>query len=191
MIVYLVRHGQDDNSVRGGWSSTPLTEDGIRQSENLAEMLAKNKKHYNISQIYSSDLTRAMQTAHIIAGRLLIEVKEMPQFREVNNGILAGMKNDIADKKYPGLYWRKMGWDQKYPGGESPSQFYLRIKNAWLDFIKNHLSEKNNVLIVTHMGVINIIEALERGKTYSNSNVYGTMPCCSMIAIDIKNHRLV
>lgn len=30
MICYLVRYGQDDDSVRGGWSDCPLTELGIQ-----------------------------------------------------------------------------------------------------------------------------------------------------------------
>lgn len=29
MICYLVRHGKDDDSVRGGWSKSPLSDEGI------------------------------------------------------------------------------------------------------------------------------------------------------------------
>ena len=38
MKIYIVRHGQDDASVRGGWSISPLTEIGIKQSYALAGM---------------------------------------------------------------------------------------------------------------------------------------------------------
>ena len=37
MICYIIRHGQDDETIRGGWSQHSLTENGIRQAEILAE----------------------------------------------------------------------------------------------------------------------------------------------------------
>lgn len=41
MKIWLIRHGTEDGSVRGGWSKTPLTEDGRAQSLTAAERLAK------------------------------------------------------------------------------------------------------------------------------------------------------
>ena len=52
MICYLVRHGKDDDTVRGGWSQYPLTEEGIQQAEALAAQIAN---HTNIRIIYSRD----------------------------------------------------------------------------------------------------------------------------------------
>ena len=57
MICYLIRHGKDDESVRGGWSSTPLTEQGIADVHRLSVDLASNKA-MNIARIYASDLLR-------------------------------------------------------------------------------------------------------------------------------------
>lgn len=45
MKIYIVRHGQDDASVRGGWSISPLTATGIKQSYALAGM---DKKFPNL-----------------------------------------------------------------------------------------------------------------------------------------------
>ena len=75
MKVYLVRHGQDDDSVRGGWSDCPLTELGIQQSTELADNLSNNFEHYNIGKIYSSDIVRAKQTATVIAEKLNLSVE--------------------------------------------------------------------------------------------------------------------
>lgn len=36
MICYLVRHGQDDDTVRGGWGNSELTETGIEQVNALS-----------------------------------------------------------------------------------------------------------------------------------------------------------
>ena len=103
MKCYLVRHGKDDDSVRGGCSDAPLTEQGIEQVNALANDLASNLQ-LNISRIFSSDLFRAKQTAEIISKAINVPVVYLPQFREVNNGVLAGMKNTEALKKYPGLF---------------------------------------------------------------------------------------
>lgn len=77
MICYLIRHGQDDDSVRGGWSDCPLTVLGIQQSTALSDNLSNNFEHYNIGKIYSSDIARAKQTATIIADKLNLSVELM------------------------------------------------------------------------------------------------------------------
>ena len=46
MKVYLVRHGADDDSIRGGWSNHPLTDEGLKQSEELAKKLKENNTCY-------------------------------------------------------------------------------------------------------------------------------------------------
>ena len=75
MKIYIIRHGQDDASVRGGWSDTPLTAFGIQQSNKLADELFQNQSEYNICKIYSSDLKRARQTAQIIADKLSVPIE--------------------------------------------------------------------------------------------------------------------
>lgn len=123
MKIYLVRHGQDDDSVRGGWSNVPLTDLGIKQSADLANEIFVNKEQFNIGKIFSSDLTRAKQTALIISEKLSVPVKYDMDFREVNNGDLAGLDNSIAEEKYPNLYWRNLDWEEHYPHGESQKNF--------------------------------------------------------------------
>lgn len=122
MICYLVRHGKDDDTLRGGWSQQPLTDEGEVQAAEMADFVQKSG--LGIQQIYSSDLLRAMQTAQIVADSLRLPIAPKPEFREANNGNLAGMKNELAAEQYPGLYWNTLAWEQQYPGGESPKEFY-------------------------------------------------------------------
>lgn len=167
MICYIIRHGKDDDSVRGGWSDTPLSAEGIRQVQRLsAEILTS--EDMDIGAIYASDLPRARQTAQIISSALSVPVIEMPEFREVNNGALAGMKNQVAEEQYPGLYWSTLDWEQAYPDGESPCQFYHRIADAWHRFKQSVHCMEHNVILVTHGGVINVIQCIEHGIPYSN-----------------------
>lgn len=180
MKIYIVRHGQDDNTVRGGWSDCSLTNLGIEQAKSLAELLKYNCVEYNIGKIITSDLKRAVQTAEIVADALDLKTEKSAELREVNNGDLAGMKNEIADKLYPNLYWRNLEWQQKYPNGESPEDFYERVYEAWNNLTQNYKNYDRNILLITHGGVINIIKTIVNNEKYSNKNKYFGVSCCKI-----------
>lgn len=99
-MIYLMRHGADPSDRYGGWSAYGLTELGRKQVHNAKN----NLRNKGITQIYSSDLVRAKETAEIVANELALEITYLPQFRESNNGLLAGMLKTEAVKKYPGIY---------------------------------------------------------------------------------------
>ena len=166
MICCLVRHGKDDDTVRGGWSQQPLTDEGEVQAAELADFVQKSG--LGIQQLYSSDLLRAMQTAQIVADSLRLPIAPKPEFREGNNGNLAGIKNELAAEQYPGLYWNTLAWEQQYPGGESPKEFYERIRCAWDVLQKDILERNENVMLVTHGGVMHVILSIVKGEIYSN-----------------------
>ncbi|MNI68013.1 Phosphoserine phosphatase 1 [compost metagenome] len=165
MTLYLVRHGKDDEGYRGGWSQRGLNTEGYRQSEQLGTYLRENRNRYNIQQIVSSDLQRALDTAGEIAAKLGLQVEPNGDWRETNNGVIAGMPNEIVDERFPGLRM-----DERYPGGESPLEFYTRIKAAFEQICDEHQERQHseNSLIVTHGGVINVIYHLVRGLEWSN-----------------------
>lgn len=184
MRCYLVRHGKDDDSVRGGWSNTPLTEWGIKQVEALANDLISDSRK-NIVQIFSSDLLRAKQTAEILSKKLDVPVVYLPQFRETNNGVLAGMKNTEALQKYPGLFWNTLGWDESYPDGESPHAFYDRVRDAWYAFVDRVRDQNGDILLVTHGGVINVILHIVNGLEYSNKTKPFPVKHAALISIEL------
>ena len=182
MTCYLARHGKDDDTVRGGWSGQPLTEEGKAQADELASFIQRSD--LGIQYIYSSDLLRAIQTAQSVADKLHLPIIQMPEFREVNNGDLAGMYNELASKMYPGLYWNTLEWEQRYPGGESPKEFYERIRTAWDAFQKMVLEQNENVLLVTHGGVINVILSIVNGEKYSNKTTMRKIQNAELIALE-------
>lgn len=98
MILYLIRHTKDDDSIRGGWSHHSLTEEGRQQARLLAEFIKKQENNFEIKTIYSSDLPRAMETAAEISKLLKLPIRPTPEFREVNNGDLAGMNTKLPQK---------------------------------------------------------------------------------------------
>jgi len=161
-MIYLMRHGADPSDRYGGWSTYGLTGIGREQVRRArADLIGKG-----ITHIYASDLARAKETAEIMAEALSLEITYLPRFRESNNGRLAGMLKTEAAEKYPGIYWNALGWTETWPGGESPEQFFHRIQNAWETFKKQ--VGQDNVLLVSHGGVMNVILCLENGIAYTN-----------------------
>ncbi len=184
MLCYLVRHGKDDDTIRGGWSNHGLSEIGVQQVHELGKDLINTKT--NINHIYSSDLERARESARILAGYLECPITFTSEFREVNNGDLAGMKNEIADEKYPNLYWAVLDYSECYPNGESPEMFFKRIETAWTNFKKDIVEKSENVMLMTHGGVMEVILCIENGITFSNKRRYFSTPNARAIVVEIK-----
>ena len=174
-----MRHGADPSDRYGGWSAHGLTEEGREQVHNARKCL------YNkgITQIYSSDLARAKETAEIVAKALSLEIIYLPQFRESNNGLLAGMLKSEAVEKYPGVYWNALDWTETWPEGESPEQFFRRIQSAWYEF-KEQIG-RNNVLRVSHGGVMNVILCLENGIPYTNKETHFQIKDAEIVQIEM------
>ena len=65
-MIYIIRHGKTElnkANVLQGRSNFPLNEEGIRQAREAAELLGD----VSFSRVFSSPLTRAVQTAEILA----------------------------------------------------------------------------------------------------------------------------
>ncbi len=184
MKIIFVRHGEDDSRYRGGWSNRDLTSEGILQSQKLGTFLKENKKIHNISHIVTSDLKRAVTTAEIISNELDVSIEKDLLLREINNGDLSGMLNSEAEIRYPDLYFSSLEMNEKYPNGESPNEFYERVKLWFKIFVSEHKNDSKNILVVTHGGVINIIYHIIKGIEWSNKNKPFSIPNCSIHIFD-------
>lgn len=180
MKILFVRHGKDDSGYRGGWSAMDLTDEGKIQAAKLAEFLYAQKCNLNISGIVSSDLPRTVSTAKAISDKLEIPFRVDTQLREMNNGELAGMKNEVAVIKYPGLYFNTLEMDEKYPNGESPKEFFDRIRGWFFNFIRIYGQFENNIVVVTHSGVINIVYYIVNEMNWTNKAKPFKVSNCSL-----------
>jgi len=178
--IIFVRHGKDDSRYRGGWSNMDLISEGKAQARKLAKHLGTNKTLYNISCIISSDLQRTMTTADFISTELRLPIIKEPLIRETNNGDLAGMSNEEALIRYPGLYFSSLKMDEHYPNGESPSDFYGRVKEWFEDFLRKAKTIDGNFLVVTHSGVINVIYHIVKNLEWSNKSPVFNISNCSI-----------
>ncbi len=172
LAIYIVRHGMDNENYRGGWSDLGLIEEGMEQAKLLANYLSDKKEKYSINKIISSDLRRAVETAKEIESKLNIPVKYCSDWREINNGVLAGMDNKDALIKYPGLFFNTLEMSERYPNGESPSEFYNRIQSTFLELCNNISTgmEEDDVIILTHGGVINVLYYILNNIKWTNKS---------------------
>jgi alpha-ribazole phosphatase len=154
--IFLARHANpyapDDEKRFLGQTDPALSQEGIRQAENLARELEKHP----ISDIYSSDLLRASQTAAIIAAKFTLPIKTEKRLREIHMGDWENLTFAEVRSQYPEEF-EKRGQDiahYRRPGGES----FTDVRNRALAvFNEIALNSIGNVVIVAHMGVNRVI----------------------------------
>lgn len=147
-MIYLLRHGLDDERYIGGWSDVPLLEEGIEQVERAAQFMKNNNINFDV--IYSSDIKRAYETAKIVSKVIDVQVILDSRLRELDKGLLTGLHKEEARLLYPDFI-KNVSISTKYPNGESMLDLYRRQKE-----VLKWLLTLDNVLIVTHRGPINM-----------------------------------
>jgi len=153
--VYLIRHGLTDWNADGRWQgfeSIPLNETGRMQARALAAHF-----HRPLAGIYSSDLSRAWETACILGEALQIMPHADPRLREFNLGIFQGYTHDEISKRFPeelaGLRADYMGY--RIPNGEMRCQLQARAYAAFQDIVAS--APGAEVAIVSHGGTIKML----------------------------------
>lgn len=157
--VLLARHGETDDNRPPlrfqGWHDTPLNETGRRQAAELAERVSGE----GIVALWSSDLSRARETAEIVGERIGLEVRLDPRLREGNRGRWEGrLFRDVAGDE-PELYaaWMRAGPHWRFPGGESLEEQQQRVA-ACLEEIRS--AGELPALAVCHGGSIRVMLCL-------------------------------
>lgn len=186
MNLLFVRHGKDSDQHRGGWSQLDLLPEGKREAKMLADYLVQHKEDYHFTKMITSDLKRAETTATILAEVLQLPLEKESSLRETNNGDLAGMLNSEADQKFPRLYFRSLAMDKHYPNGESPREFYQRIKTWFQRFLQENDDSDETQIVVTHGGVINIIYHLVNQIEWTNKSNLFHVKHCSISLLNTK-----
>lgn len=145
--LLLVRHGETDWNADGrlqGQTDRPLSDFGRRQARRLAEELADEQ----LEAIYSSDLSRARETAEIVADGLGLPVVLDPDLREKNWGTWEGL---TAVER-----------DRVEFVGESTEEHQVRILGALRRISERHPGD-DLVLVVTHGGSMRRVQTAALG----------------------------
>lgn len=156
--IGLIRHGETLWNRNGRWQGhapVPLNDEGLAQAELLAAYLAAQRDPATV--IYSSDLTRAMQTAKAIAARLNIPIIPDRLWREIDVGEWQGLTVEEVRAWDPERLAVVASDPQRQPrpGGESWEQVGERGLQALLALPQAHAGQR--VLVVTHGGLIRTV----------------------------------
>lgn len=152
--IYCIRHGETDWNKIGrfqGNANIKLNENGRRQAFDIISIIDKLK----IDIIYVSSLDRALETAHIIARALNLNVVERDDLKEIDVGLASGVLIDQMDDNFgEGTIEKWKSCEEQYdnfsfPGGETKANFRKRVLRAVLNIVEQ--TDKNkNLAIVTH-----------------------------------------
>lgn len=150
-MLYLLRHGQSEANISKrycGITDVELSCLGIKQAQKAALYF----KDINISNIYSSPLKRAYNTAEAVSKATGVQIKKEECLKEVNFGIFENKTWDemVSEQKSETDNWIKLKHKYKFPMGEGYDDVINRIA-SFLDDVED------NSVIVSHFGVIQSI----------------------------------
>jgi broad specificity phosphatase PhoE len=161
--IWLVRHGAtlwNSEQRFCGHSDIPLSSSGIDQAHWLAEYLHPSP----IGIIYTSDLSRAHQTAEIIAHSHShshsqpIPIHPSSAWRELNFGAWEGLTYaQIADRFPQQLAFFSDPLHASPPDGEAFTALLQRVWDAFLALLRelsapNQSSQHSDIVLVSHGG---------------------------------------
>lgn len=154
MRLFLVRHGETDWNKKGifrGTADVPLSDTGRAQVASLGKAFFDNP----IRKIYSSPLSRALDTAKAIARghrqERIITIDE--GLTDIDRGKWEGLTHQQAKEKYPELYekWLLTPQEVQFPGGNTLPHIQNQAR-AVIDRIQRELD--GDVVVITHHVVI-------------------------------------
>lgn len=154
--LVLVRHGQTlwniDRKYQGH-SDIALSSNGKKQAYCLRERF----RHERLAAIYTSDLSRALETGQIVGEFHTCKINSLSELREINFGKWEGLTHEEIQAQYGELekQWRFQTENFQIPGGESFQDLKKRVCRQVLTLVKKHRGE--TFMIVAHGGTIRTI----------------------------------
>ena len=183
----LLRHGVtdwNDGERFQGHADISLNDTGRTQAAAAAVALADA----GIRRVYCSDLSRAAETAAIVAARLGLEVRTDARLREVDVGSWAGLSMAEAGELEPD-FWPALreGRDfRRSPSGETATESGVRVAGALLDYAAPADADadaEDVVLVVGHGLSLRVAAMLLLGLDYSHARRFGGLRNCHWMVL--------
>jgi probable phosphoglycerate mutase len=168
----IVRHGETawnaEHRVQGQLD-VPLNAVGRAQALAASKVLAREK----FDAIYSSDLSRAQQTAQPTAGLLSMALLLDKDLRERHYGIFERLTYAEVKVRYPEDYARFEAHDPEFAfrTGESLNDFAARSIAVISRIAKQH--QNQSILVFTHGGVLDQFYRHVTGTPLSTQRGFG------------------
>jgi broad specificity phosphatase PhoE len=154
--VFLVRHGQTEWNAQllfRGRKDIPLNERGRGEARAIAEALSDR----SIDAVYTSPLTRAVETARPIATVFELEVQTVQGLIDISYGAWEGLTHEEARKRYPDQYnqWDKRPDLVSFPRGETLDAVKERSFGTFKDIV--HGNANKAIAIISHRVVNKVL----------------------------------
>ncbi len=166
MKIYCLRHGLTELNKQkkvNGEIDEPISPEGIEQAKAAISLIPKEVKY-----IYTSPMLRARQTAKIINSKLQHSLSIAENLTEIRMGSFAGKAwTDLEGGEELKHKHRSIQFNYQPQGGESAQDVIKRV----LEFVKKIKASHDDqeVLIVTHGGIIRTFHFLEHGEKIANN----------------------
>jgi len=154
MTIFLARHGETEWNRIGRWqgrTDIPLSEVGRAQALTLAERV----RRHEITQIHASDLSRARETAEIVASTLgLASVSVDPRLRERGFGCFEGLTREECAERHAEAWQRYLADRRDTPSDAEPFDDVVARVIAGLTAVAELAVPTRHVLVVSHGAAI-------------------------------------
>ncbi|MBU4261606.1 MAG: histidine phosphatase family protein [Proteobacteria bacterium] len=152
-----MRHGQIEQFQPRrfvGQLDLPLTDAGKIQARDMRDFF----KDIKLSRIFTSPLRRTVQTAELVAGDRIIDIKPVPELAEINLGAWEGLTVAEVGKRFPGEY-EKRGEDLAHYRTEGGESFADLAQRSLPVFTRLAMENAGPLLVVAHAGVNRVLLA--------------------------------
>jgi broad specificity phosphatase PhoE len=154
--LFLVRHGATQRTAEDRFSGSvgvDLSDEGRRQAGFLAERLAPEK----VAAVYSSPLSRTLETAAIVARPHQLTPIERDGLREISHGRWEGLTRHEVETRFPGEYaaWEADPFTFAPEAGESGVAVLARALPVLRDIVVRHAGQ--NVVVVSHKATLRLL----------------------------------
>ena len=176
--LILIRHGEtawNRERRKQGQTDTPLSDTGRAQAQAVGERLAR----YPFAALYSSDLSRTLDTATAVAERLALKVQPLALLRERHYGIFQGITALEGKEKLPDAYANYLSRvaHYRFETGESLQCFSDRARNAMEWMLHRHQGQ--TIAAISHGGVLDVLYRHATGRTLESRRDFD-IPNCAL-----------
>jgi broad specificity phosphatase PhoE len=154
--LHLVRHGATQLTAENRFSGSvgvELSDEGRAQVARLAERLAEHP----IAAVYTSPLSRTVETAKILSRPHSLDAIHRDGLREIGHGRWEGLTRQEVEERFPGEYetWEADPFTFAPVGGESGVAVLARALPVIREIVLAH--EGQEVMVVSHKATLRLV----------------------------------
>lgn len=191
VTLLLVRHGfsvGNKTNTFTGHLDIPLCDLGIKQAELVSDYILKN---YKVDGIYSSPMSRAVDTVKKISDKLNLPINLNKDLIEIHGGDWEGMNFKDMEEKYPEEFksWTDNKGLVRCPNGESMKDAGDRAYKALVEICNSNPDK--TLVIASHGGVLRTLRCYFSGLGIESFNDVPWAPNASISIVQFENGKFL